>query len=82
LPAAAQVGKTKVGGIDLGKLREECAKIGPNPAEIELSAAGRLTPDLIRTFQDMGVSRAMTIPPGGDRDSLSRGRRLGKQPGA
>ena len=56
-----------------GKLREECAKIGRNPAEIELSAAGRLTPDLIKTFQDMGVSRAMTIPPGGDRDSLSRG---------
>jgi probable F420-dependent oxidoreductase len=56
-----------------GKVREECAKIGRNPAEIELSAAGRLTPDLIKTFQDMGVSRAMTIPPGGDRDSLSRG---------
>jgi probable F420-dependent oxidoreductase len=56
-----------------GKLREECAKIGRNPAEIELSAAGRLTPDLIKTFQDMGVARAMTIPPGGDRDSLSRG---------
>jgi probable F420-dependent oxidoreductase len=56
-----------------GKVREECAKIGRNPAEIELSAAGRLTPDLIKTFQDMGVARAMTIPPGGDRDSLSRG---------
>jgi probable F420-dependent oxidoreductase len=56
-----------------GKVREECGKIGRNPAEIELSAAGRLTPDLIKTFQDMGVARAMTIPPGADRDSLSRG---------
>ena len=55
------------------KVREECAKIGRNPAEVELSAAGRLTPDLIKTFQDMGVSRAMTLPPGGDKDSLSRG---------
>jgi probable F420-dependent oxidoreductase len=56
-----------------GKLREECAKIGRNPAEVELSAAGRLTPDLIKTFQDMGVSRAMTMVPGADRDSISRG---------
>jgi probable F420-dependent oxidoreductase len=55
------------------KVKEECQKIGRNPAEIELSAAGRLTPDLIKTFQDMGVSRAMTIVPGSDRDSVSRG---------
>ena len=55
------------------KVREECSKIGRNPAEIELSAAGRLTPDLIKTFQDMGVSRAMTMVPGADRDSISRG---------
>jgi probable F420-dependent oxidoreductase len=54
-------------------LRAECERIGRNPAEIELSAAGKLTPDLIKTFQDMGVMRAMTIPPGADRDSLSRG---------
>jgi probable F420-dependent oxidoreductase len=56
-----------------GKVREECAKIGRNPAEIELSAAGRLTPDLIKTFQDMGVTRAMTMVPGADRDAISRG---------
>jgi hypothetical protein len=56
-----------------GKVREECKKIGRNPAEVELSAAGRLTPDLIKTFQDMGVSRAMTLPPGADKDKLSQG---------
>ncbi len=56
-----------------GKVRDECAKIGRNPAEVELSAAGRLTPDLIKTFQDMGVSRAMTLPPGADKHSLSWG---------
>jgi probable F420-dependent oxidoreductase len=55
------------------KVREECAKIGRNPAAVELSAAGRLTPDLIKTFQDMGVARAMTIVPGADRESITRG---------
>jgi probable F420-dependent oxidoreductase len=62
------------------KVRQECQKIGRNPAELELSAAGKLTPDLIKTFQDMGVSRAMTIVPGADRDSVSRGlEKIGKE---
>ena len=54
-------------------VRAECSKIGRSPAEVELSAGGRLTLDLIKQFQDMGVSRAMTIPPGADRDGITRG---------
>src|SRR6185295_15483263 len=45
----------------LGILRDECKKLGRNPAEIEISA-GRAAPSLdsVKRRQDQGVSRFMT----------------------
>ena len=67
------------GGLDrLPKLsdviREECSKIGRDPAEIELTAnAGAADLDTIRRYQDIGVSRLVIPPPGFDPDGIARG---------
>src|SRR6185369_2164600 len=38
-------------------MREECGRVGRDPAEIELSAgAGRLDPDLVHAMEDLGVA--------------------------
>ena len=58
----------------LGIMREECAKIGRNPAEIEITAmAYGLDLDAVRRSADLGVHRLVTIPPGFDPESVERG---------
>lgn len=55
-------------------LADECAKIGRDPSEIELSCAGaRLDPDGIAQYEDIGVSRLVIPPPAFDPEGLKRG---------
>ena len=71
LPGVAEVPKLKA---LLAVLRDECGRIGRNPAEIEITA-GRGTPDLdaVRQFEDLGVARMVIPPPGFDPDAVSKG---------
>jgi len=62
----------KLAGL-LSLLKEECAKIGRNPAEIEVTAAGRPTLDYVNRFRDMGISRLVIPPPAWDAEGLTRG---------
>jgi probable F420-dependent oxidoreductase len=55
-------------------IRKECAEIGRDPSEIELSASAAATDlDTIRRYQDIGVSRLIISPPGFDPDGIARG---------
>jgi probable F420-dependent oxidoreductase len=55
------------------QLREECARIGRNFGELELSAQCRPTYDGVRRLQDQGVHRAHTlITFTADRDKITR----------
>ncbi len=55
------------------QLREECARIGRNFAEIELSGQCRPTYDGVRRLQDLGIHRAHTlIPFTTDLDEITR----------
>jgi probable F420-dependent oxidoreductase len=50
-------------------LRDECAKIGRDPAEVELSTGGgRLNPDRVKRYRDLGVSRLVINAPAPDED--------------
>ena len=57
----------------IGALRDECAKIDRDPAEIEISCGGRADPDSIKRLEDLGVSRIAIGPPGFDKDSVRKG---------
>lgn len=55
-------------------LREECARIGRNPAEIELNAGGYfLDPNAMSQYRDLGVSRVIISPPAFDPEGLRKG---------
>jgi probable F420-dependent oxidoreductase len=54
-------------------MRSECAKVGRNPAEIELSCMGRPRPDALKALADVGVTRTVVAPPANDREGLTRG---------
>ena len=55
-------------------LREECARIGRDPAEVELTAgAGVVDRDRVRRYQDLGVARVTIAPPGFDQEALRAG---------
>lgn len=60
-------------GRVLGLLKEECAKIGRNAAEIEVSAPGKPSLDLVKQYRDMGISRLIFPPPAWDTEGLTRG---------
>jgi probable F420-dependent oxidoreductase len=63
----------------LAIMRDECAKLGRDPATIEVSA-GRATPDLdgVKRLRELGVSRFMVPPPAYDPDGITQGlERLG-----
>jgi len=62
----------KLAGL-LSVMKEECAKIGRNPAEIEISAAGKPTLEFINRYRDMGISRLVIGPPAWDEEGLTRG---------
>jgi hypothetical protein len=56
-------------------IRAECAEIGRDPNEIELTASAAGTDlDTIKRYQDIGVSRLVMAPPGFDPDGIERGR--------
>jgi len=57
----------------LALMRSECAAIGRNPAEIEISVAmPELALDDVKRAEDLGIHRVATLPSGSDRDSLTR----------
>lgn len=58
----------------LGAMSDECARVGRDPAKIEVTTA-LPGPDLdaIRRLEDQGVSRLVMGPPGFTRDELRRG---------
>ena len=55
-------------------MHEECRRLGRRPEEIEVTA-GRAAPDLddVRRLEDLGVSRLTMIPPGFDREAVTKG---------
>ena len=58
----------------LAVLREECAKIGRKPEEIELTTGGGfVTLDAVRRYQDLGVARLVIPPHGFDNDAITQG---------
>jgi probable F420-dependent oxidoreductase len=58
----------------LGVLRDECGRIGRNPAEIEISVgAGFVDLDQVRRLEDLGVKRIGVAPMGFDRDGFLKG---------
>jgi probable F420-dependent oxidoreductase len=64
----------------LGIMREECAKLGRDPATIEVTS-GRAVPDAdgVQHLHDLGVSRFMVPPPAFDPDGITAGlERLGE----
>jgi probable F420-dependent oxidoreductase len=55
-------------------LTDECARVGRDPSEVELSAAGaKLDSDTIKRYEDIGVTRLVLPPPGFDPEGLRRG---------
>ncbi len=63
----------------LGGMRDECQKLGRDPATIEVTS-GRAIPDAdgVKRLQDLGVSRFMVPPPAFDPDGITQGlERLG-----
>jgi probable F420-dependent oxidoreductase len=58
----------------LAALRDECAKIGRDPEEIEITTlSGNLDADVIARYADLGVSRLVIPPPAFDPEGLRRG---------
>jgi probable F420-dependent oxidoreductase len=56
------------------EMRDECAKIGRNPNEIELTAGTPVTDlDSVRQYAEMGVSRMIIAPPAFDPDGVKKG---------
>jgi probable F420-dependent oxidoreductase len=50
-------------------LRDECGKIGRDPSEVEISTGGgRLNPDRVKRYRDLGVSRLVINAPAPDDD--------------
>jgi probable F420-dependent oxidoreductase len=79
---AARVGdgffpmKTEGGRLEelLDAMGEECAKVGRDPSEIEITTASPGNDlDAIRRLEDRGVSRLAIGPPGFDREAVKRG---------
>src|SRR5262245_54448619 len=57
----------------LGIMRDECKKIGRNPAEIEVSAGAAPTADEMKKLRDEGITRFMTAVPAFDPDGVTKG---------
>lgn len=59
----------------LDAMSEECARVGRDPAKIEITASAPppLNLDEIKRLQDQGVSRLAIGPPGFDRDGIRKG---------
>ncbi|HEB89608.1 MAG TPA: TIGR03619 family F420-dependent LLM class oxidoreductase [Deltaproteobacteria bacterium] len=57
----------------LAELKAECARIGRDPGEIEITTGGVPTLDEVKRLEDMGVSRFTVGPPGFTPDALREG---------
>ncbi len=58
----------------LSVMRDECAKIGRNPDEIEITTGlTRIDVDTLKRYEDHGVSRVVIGPPGFDKDAVRKG---------
>jgi probable F420-dependent oxidoreductase len=58
----------------LGVMRDECKKIGRDPATIEVtSGRAGVTRDSVKRLQDLGVARFMVPPPAFDPDGITKG---------
>jgi probable F420-dependent oxidoreductase len=64
----------KLGWI-LGCMRDECKKLGRDPATIEVTSGhrGGLTAERVKRLQDAGVARFMVLPPAFDPDGITAG---------
>ncbi len=56
-----------------GLMRDSAKQAGRNPDAIELSCMGRADADALKSYRDMGISRAVLAPPAFDKDGLTRG---------
>ena len=54
-------------------MREECAAIGRDPGEIEITTGAAPSLDEVKRLQDQGVSRVVLPPPGFDMDGVRAG---------
>ena len=55
-------------------MRDECGKIGRDPAEIEVTTGeNKLDVDVVRRYEEIGVSRLIMPPPAFDPEGLRRG---------
>ena len=58
----------------LAALGEECARLGRNPRDIEITAGrAAMDVDTVRRYQDLGVARLTIPPPAFDQDGLRAG---------
>ena len=57
----------------LAELHSECARVGRDPAEIEITTGGAPTPDEVKRLEDLGVGRFTIMPPGFTRDVVEAG---------
>ena len=54
-------------------MSDECAKVGRDPAQIEITTASPGNDlDAIKRLEDQGVSRLVMGPPGFDRETIER----------
>jgi probable F420-dependent oxidoreductase len=69
----ARGGFEKLPGL-LQAMRDECGKIGRDPAEIEVTTGdNKLDLDVVRRYEEIGVSRLIMPPPAFDPEGLRRG---------
>lgn len=54
-------------------LRDECGKVGRDPAEIEITSGSVPTLDEVKRLRDLGVARFVVGPPGFTPDDITRG---------
>ncbi len=55
-------------------IRKECAEVGRDPAEIEITCGADMRDsDAIARLRDLGVSRVVTGPPGFDPETVTKG---------
>jgi alkanesulfonate monooxygenase SsuD/methylene tetrahydromethanopterin reductase-like flavin-dependent oxidoreductase (luciferase family) len=57
----------------LRELRAECARIGRDPSEIEVTAGAAPTLDEAKRLRDLGVARFVVPPPASAPDALRKG---------
>jgi probable F420-dependent oxidoreductase len=55
-------------------LHAECARLGRNPAEVEITGANYAVDlDAVKAYQDLGITRIVTLPPGFEATAIESG---------